>query len=658
MDLHKDYILSTSEVAHYRNVKEQYIRELAKQNKIERTLVQGKVKPVYRYPLSVLSPVQQKAYYADHKIEAAKASLQETTDTSKLDEFTETEREQIEFGLELVAEWQSYRNKDGVKSKAEVDENYLAYCKLEHPDIKITRDILYRKWTAVKNNDLRGLVDNRGKGNKGRNTIDETLWQVFLSFYLDEAQHSIRKCYEYTRMWAQESAPELVVDMPDYTTFYRHIKSDIPKDIEVLGRKGEKAFRDRCAPYIKRVYDGMTSNEWWVADNHTFDIMSTGENGKPHRLYLTAFYDARSGIFTGCHVTTAPSSQATLIALRKGILQYGIPENIYVDNGREFLTFDIGGLGHRKKKTKNGVEPFEPPPIFKRLGINMTNAIVRNARAKIIERRFRDVKEHLSRLFNGYVGGNIMERPERLKQVLKKGDITTDAELTEIVEELLEYYMNQQPYGGAVVKDKGKPRLDVYKENLLTIRKAAADELHLMLMRSTRKQKVTRRGVKLIIAGQALDYINYDFDRKYFGKDVYLRYDPEDLREVRVYDIEDRYIYTSEVDNVTILKYGANKDDIKAAQAAIRGAEKKTKTALEEMLPAFPKPDALELVMAAAKRMKEDTGEYVADAKIIEMHHANEEQVLDKVVNGVELDFKRMFDNAEKEYNLGGNKDE
>lgn len=63
-----------------------------------------------------------------------------------------------------------------------------------------------------------------------------------------------------------------------------------------------------------------------------------------------------------------------------------------MDNGREFLTYDIGGLGHRQKKPKNGQEPFSPPPVFERLGIKMTNAIVRNAKAKIIERRSRTSK--------------------------------------------------------------------------------------------------------------------------------------------------------------------------------------------------------------------------------------------------------------------------
>ena len=231
--------------------------------------------------------------------------------------------------------------------------------------------------------------------------------------------------------------------MPSYTAFYRMAQADIPEPLKVLGREGEKAFRDRCAPYIRRVYDDMQSNKWWIADNRTFDIISEGESGQRHRLHLTAFFDARSGIFTGCHVTLNPCSQATLIALRKGILKYGIPENIYVDNGREFLTYDVGGLGHRKKKPKDGQEWFEPPPVFERLGIHMTNAIVCNAKAKIIERRFRDVKDHLSRLFDTFTGGNVLEKPESLKFILKDGRIPLDATLVETVEELLDWYFNQ-----------------------------------------------------------------------------------------------------------------------------------------------------------------------------------------------------------------------
>ena len=260
--------------------------------------------------------------------------------------------------------------------------------------------------------------------------------------------------------------------------------------VKVLGREGQKAYRDRCAPYIRRVYDDMASNEWWVADNHTFDVITRRADGTLHRPHLTAFFDARSGIFTGCHITDNPSSQATLIALRKGILQYGIPDNIYVDNGREFLTHDIGGLGHRAKKTKDGKEIYAPPPVFERLGIKMTNAIVRNAKAKIIERRFRDIKDHISRLFPTYTGGTVVEKPECLKQIIKDGKaVPTDAEFAQAVEELLDDYINRE---AQIIPDAEPKILDVQRaaDNTEPLLKAVgADDLSRMVRNAEQRER-------------------------------------------------------------------------------------------------------------------------------------------------------------------------
>ena len=491
----------------------------------------------------------------------------------------------------------------------------------------------------MRANDLDGLIDKRGKWKKGKSSIPDPMWQAFLYFYLDERQHPLKKCYEYTKLEMQTSFPELVGDMPSYTTFYRRAQADIPEPLKVLGREGEKAFRDRCAPYIRRVYDDMRSNEWWIADNHTFDIITEGENGQRHRLYLTAFFDARSGIFTGCYVTNAPSSQSTLIALRRGILKYGIPENIYVDNGREFLTYDVGGLGHRKKKPKDGQERFEPPPVFERLGIHMTNAIVRNAKAKIIERRFRDVKDHLSRLFDTFTGGNVLEKPESLKFILKDGRIPLDSTLVETVEELLDWYFNQQPYGGAVAKDHGKPRQQVYNENLHTKRVASAEDLNLMLMRSSRAQKVTRRGVHLDIAGQRIDYWNDELVFNYLGQQVYYRYDPDDLSEVRVYDLQDRFIMTAPADNTAVLTYGASKEEVKEAMAKVRRMERITKEAKKvSTFPAFGRHTALELVMEAAHESKVARIVPAASPKVLELQRPDEEPLLKAVAGGPDLD--------------------
>ena len=84
----------------------------------------------------------------------------------------------------------------------------------------------------------------------------------------------------------------------------------------------------------------------------------------------------------------------------------------------------------------------------------MLVCLVRNARAKLVERRFEDVKNYISRLFPTYTGGNVVEKPNRLKAVLKRGEhIPTDAEVIAAVDTLIEGYMNCDDYGGSVAED-------------------------------------------------------------------------------------------------------------------------------------------------------------------------------------------------------------
>ena len=66
---------------------------------------------------------------------------------------------------------------------------------------------------------MKALVDKRNKWKKGTSSIDETIWQAFLYYYLDEAQHPVTKCLEYTKMWAQEKRPDLYTQIPAYPSF-------------------------------------------------------------------------------------------------------------------------------------------------------------------------------------------------------------------------------------------------------------------------------------------------------------------------------------------------------------------------------------------------------------------------------------------------------
>lgn len=644
--------LNVKEYAELSNMSERHIRRLAANGNIN-CIIQTNCnnQTYYSIPLTELSTAEQLKYYKSNAIPIPEDLLPERKTErphKEFDEFSAEQREEIAKWIRILNAWDEYCATSKLQ-KVAATEKFVQLQQVANSDLNISKGILYRKKKALKDDDLAGLIDNRGSWKKGTSTIPNVAWECFMSFYLDEAQHPIKACYEYTEMWLKQEAPELL-PLPTYSAFYRKVQNDIPKPLEIMGREGMKAFRDRCAPYIKRTYEGMVSNEWWIADNHTFDVQTKGADGSVHRLYLTAFFDARSGIFTGCYVTSAPSSQATLIALRKGIMKYGIPEKIYVDNGREFLTFDVGGLGHRTKKSQKG--KFTPPPVFERLGIKMTNALVRNAKAKIIERRFRDVKDRLSRLFPTYTGGNVVERPERLKFVLKDDDkIPTDEEFTNAVEDILTYYMNEKPYSGAVSSDSGKTRMQVYRENLKEKRVASELDLNLMLMRSTRSQKVGRRGVHLTIAGEKIDYYNDELILNYFGKDMYCRYDPEDISTVRVYDLQDNYIMTVPVDNDAVLAYGSSKDAVAKALRKVKSFEKLTKQELKAtQITALGKKTALELVLATAEENKLKSDEL--SPKIISVHRADEEPAEIKQAVGqnniVKIDKAKMIRNLEE----------
>lgn len=623
----------------------QAIRDIKNEKNVVIT-VNGKNRIKYMLPLSQLSEEQQLIYLSRKCEEMSTAdpdkALSEWNEPE--DRYTEAERAEADFWRETLEKWTAYRGKYP-GNKTEADKAFIAIMKVEHPEREISQDILYRKFKAYKEKDTEGLIDKRGRWRKGKSSVDETVWQAFLYYWLDEAQPSIKKCIEYTKMWAAEERPELYDTIPSYSSFYRKME-ELPEYIKILGRKGEKAFDDRCAPFIKRTYEDMRSNEWWIADNHTFDVMVTGKNGKPHRPYLTAFMDARSGIITGYYVTYNPGSQATLYALRRGILKYGIPENIYVDNGREFLTHDIGGLGHRRKKTKDGAELVEPPGVFKRLGIKMTNAIVRNAKAKIIERRFRDVKDHFSKLFDSYTGGNTLERPERLKKVLKKDALYTDTEFEEIVESVIEGYLNQQPYNGDVVEDHGRTKMEVFNLRLTKQRRAKAEDLTLMMLRSTRPQKVTRAGVYITVSGERIYYFSDELLELLMGKEVYLRYDPDDMKAARVYDTEDRYIMTVPAADESVA-YGADKEEISEAVKKTRSFKKRAKARMQDMiLSECDRRTALELVLNESRRNIAAGRNAVTDAKVIELQRAEEEPEYRKVIGGADLDI--MNKNAER----------
>ena len=575
----------------------------------------------------------------------------------KYSDFSIEERDEIDTWIEILKYWNYYRSIYQNKSIADRDIVGAINLKLKQQgkNITVSSNMLYRKMSYYENNDLEGLIDKRGGHNKGKSNIPDVIWNGFLNYYLDDRKMPFSEVYRNTIFWANEYYPDMVDSIPSEMSFRRKYKNDMLHAVEVYKRDGLKALMDKCIPYVDRLYDDMKANDIWIVDNHTLDIQTKADDADTiHRLSITAFMDAKSGIITGLNITDNPSMNSTIFALRNGILKFGKPRAILADNGSEFLTYDFAGRGVRKQNVNNVIDEYKT--ILGRLKIDFHTAKVKNAKAKNIERFFLDFKNHISKSFSTYTGGNITERPESLKMQIKKGNIPTDSRIRDVIEDMV-MIENMNSYGG---KDKAKyknlSKIDVFnisiQETVQTI--IPKDDLDLYLMRAKKLQKVGRNGVYLNIAGEKLWY-NHDEYWKYLGKMVMVRYDPTDLSTVRIYDDEDRYIATWDLEKELYLSFMEDDiDKIKDANEKIARTAKLIKQYANDMINLSPetKIDILDLKLRKAKMQSE--GYVIGQSKVIEIQRLNEESMHQKVIqktgtdNVIEIDIDRMNRNSLK----------
>lgn len=591
--------LTVKEYAQLCGCSERFVRKLIDDKKIiaeEKFGAGGNKGMYYQIPLASIEPKLIAKY---RRIQSRKESAGREKPVKPVvlvdaESLSAEEREEIALWKGILQEWKEYRQA-GMSVK-ESTAAYVSYLAVTYPEMKFSERILYRKQQSLVESGAAGLLDGRGKHGNRKKAIPKEVFDIFEYFYLDQSQKSIALCITLTELEIKQHPDKYnqkLLPLSSPASFAREIERSIPVPVLKYYRRGEKAFKDECANYIERSYEDLASNDIWVSDNHTFDIMVDGmESDKPIRVYLTGFLDVRSRKMCGWYVTNAPSSDATLQALRRGIEKYGIPKRILSDNGREFLTHDIGGRGFRKSAATN---EHEPPTILQHLGIEFRTAMVKNARAKIIERVFLDVKELFSKLFSGYTGGNISERPERMQKLGKKADnFIIIEDFRKYVDTFILGWFNQQSHSGTGMG--GKTRNEVYAACLYEQRIARPDELNLMMMRTSRIQTVNR-GVKIKIHDMDIRFYSDDLIFSHDHKKVYVRFNPDDLAEVRIYDEQDRFICTAKQQQK--LSYFANKDEVAEAMRESRQLGKAVKAYKKQK--GIEADDALELIMREAE---------------------------------------------------------
>lgn len=153
-------------------------------------------------------------------------------------------------------------------------------------------------------------------------------------------------------------------------------------------------------------------------------------------------------------------------------------------------------------------------------------------------------------------------------------------------------------------------RKEVWEATITEIRETTPDMLNLLMMRSTRPQQIKRNGVYVKIAGEPVWFMHEEQTINNLEKEVFVRYDPADLRTVRIYDAEDdSFLFEWQnasslmVDFITEVQ-----EDIADAQEKIRATKKFVKEqakGITENLSQEQRISMLDMVIKSAENAEE-----------------------------------------------------
>ena len=294
----------------------------------------------------------------------------------------------------------------------------------------------------------------------------------------------------------------------------------------VFLREGEKAWNDKCCPYLVRDSEMLQVGDVLVADGHTLNFTVLNPfTGRPGRATLIMFYDWASRMPAGWNIMMTENVQCIHAALRRAILTLGkIPTYVLLDNGKAFK-------GRFFKQTPD-FEQAGIAGLYARLGVCAKFALPYHAQTKPVERFFGTFAE-LERLMPTYSGTSIENKPAHMRQNEKLhkrlhdrvtgGFMPTIQQADTIIRQWIESEYAQRPHSGL----NGKLPGEVFTAG----RGPGIDERVLIeLMMSTEIKTVHRNGVRFL----GVDWFGDEL-YGYRGR-VMVRYDDLDMRCIYVYE--------------------------------------------------------------------------------------------------------------------------
>ena len=446
--------------------------------------------------------------------------------------------------------------------------DFLADWSAKYPEKHTTYPSLSLALRKYNQGGITALLSNYGVHRRGISKLDDNCFEYFKSIYLREGAPSAETSWNITFGFAKQQGINLE-NFPTSKTFIRRLRAEVPEQAIFMARHGDASWNKKYANYVPRDYSELNAGVCWVSDHAQIDV-AVSFNGTVCFPWVTVFRDAKTSKWLGWFLhADSPNSDHIFQAFYYGVLNFGIPEDVYLDNGKDYRCKDFAGGRTRVIKVKhknNGGS------LIQNLGINIHFALPYNAQTKPVERDFLKIKEFLSKGFVGYRGGKITERPEKLKTEIKNEQIMQFDDFKKLFDRFIEEYLNKRPSKGKVLQ--GRCPDELWAEEFTKKKVISKDALKLFCMRTTNNVTIKRNGI-FDSQLQISYWAEWMITEK--GRKVYIRRDINAYQEAWVFDAQtDEYLGKGNANQPA--SFLANTDIEKSEyqkQVAIKNKEKK-----------------------------------------------------------------------------------
>jgi putative transposase len=446
-----------------------------------------------------------------------------------------------------------------------------------HPEFKTSYDSILEARKKYDHEGIWGLLGKYGK-TSGRTIVADDHYEYFRKAYLKEGAPSVKSCWMVTLGYARTINPELeITTFPSHASFLRRLEREIPKDGVYLARYGREAWGRKYGDFINRDYSSIKAGECLVSDHAQVDICVKLPNGKVCFPWITAWRDFKTSKWLSwLSHPEASSADHVFQSFYDAVNNYGVPSDIYIDNGKDYRCRDFaGGRRHHKVTVNEAIAS----PMLLQIGVKPHFALPFHGQSKTIERDFLKNKEWFSKHMPGYRGGNVKERPEKLKEEIKSGAIVTWDEYTSLMDSFIANVLNQMPSQGKVLK--GLCPNELWQAENRDARRISQDALKLFCMRCSEEISIGKNGIK----ESSLDayyWAEWMAGRK--GTKVYLRRDPKAWQTAWVFkSSSNEYLGKAELTNTVpaLARTDIEREQVKKAIVATRQREKIIKAYIE-----------------------------------------------------------------------------